>query len=60
MKNYAFDILVEINRKRDVFWDARRLLAILNYFDFAREEDIATIPPNSAIREFIGGSKYNY
>ena len=60
LKLFAFDLLVEINKNKDVFWDARRLLTILNYFDFVSESDLKFIPKNSAIREFIGKSQYKY
>lgn len=60
LKLFAFDLLVEINKNKDVFWNARRLLTILNYFDFASEPDLEFIPKNSAIREFIGKSQYKY
>jgi uridine kinase len=60
LKKFAFELLVEINRRKDVFWEARKLLSLLNYFDFAPQESIEAIPAKSALREFIGGSGYKY
>jgi len=60
LKRYAFDLLVEINKSVNVFMEARKLLSVLNYFSFAREEDISQIPKDSISREFIGGSCFSY
>jgi uridine kinase len=60
LKRLAFDLLVEINKRVEVFLEARKLLSVLNYFSFAPEESLAEIPADSVIREFIGGSRYKY
>ncbi len=60
LKRFAFELLVEINKQKDVFFEARRLLSLLNYFDFSPEESLSWIPPKSTLREFIGGSEYKY
>lgn len=60
LKRFAFDLLVEINKRDEVFLEARKLLSVLNYFAFAPEASLAAIPPDSILREFIGGSRYRY
>jgi uridine kinase len=60
LKRFAFDLLVEINKKKKVFFEARKLLSVLNYFDFAPESSLQLIPKDSVLREFIGGSRYEY
>ena len=53
LKKYAVPLLQEIPNTEPVYSEARRLLAMLQYFD---EMDDSLIPNNSLIREFIGGS----
>jgi uridine kinase len=60
LKNFAFDLLVEINRRKGIFLEARKLLSLLNYFDFIQPESIQKIPARSTLREFIGNSGYKY
>ena len=60
LKRFAFDLLVEINKRDKLFLEARKLLSVLNYFDFAPEASLLKIPPDSVLREFIGGSRYEY
>ena len=60
LKRFAFDLLVEINKRDHIFLEARKLLSVLNYFDFAPEALLPKIPADSVLREFIGGSRYEY
>ena len=53
LKKYAVPLLKEIPNTEPVYSEARRLLAMLQYFD---DMDDTLIPNNSLIREFIGGS----
>ncbi|MBR1539763.1 MAG: nucleoside kinase [Clostridia bacterium] len=53
LKKYAVPLLQEIPQSEPAYSEARRLLAMFQYFD-DMEDDL--IPNNSLIREFIGGS----
>ena len=53
LKKYAVPLLEEISNTEPSYSEARRLLAMLQYFD---DMDDTLIPNNSLIREFIGGS----
>ncbi len=53
LKKYAVPLLQEIPNTEPVYSEARRLLAMFQYFD---DMDDSLIPNNSLIREFIGGS----
>lgn len=53
LKKYAVPLLEEIPQSEPEYSEARRLLALLQYFD---DMDDELIPNNSLIREFIGGS----
>ena len=53
LKKYAGPLLNEIKPTEHEYSEARRLLALLQYFE---EMDDSMIPNNSLIREFIGGS----
>ena len=53
LKKYAVPLLEEIPNSEPTYSEARRLLAMLQYFD---DMDDSLIPNNSLIREFIGGS----
>ncbi len=54
LRKYAIPLLEEITNADPEYSKARRLIALLKYFeDFEYEE---MIPNNSLIREFIGGS----
>lgn len=54
IKRYAEPLLKEIDRDNEAFSVSQELLEILSYF--MPLEDESPIPPNSLIREFIGGS----
>ncbi len=53
LKKYAVPLLNEIKPTEHEYSEARRLLALLQYFE---DMDDTLIPNNSLIREFIGGS----
>ena len=53
LKKYAVPLLEEIPNSEPTYSEARRLLAMFQYFD---DMDDSLIPNNSLIREFIGGS----
>jgi uridine kinase len=53
LKNYAEELLNEIGEQYSEHLEAKRLLKFLSYF---RPIDGSDIPPNSILREFIGGS----
>lgn len=53
LKSYALKELEKISRESEVYTEARRLKAFLSFFE---EIDLAEVPKNSLLREFIGGS----
>ena len=53
LKKYAKPLLESIQKGNPSYIEARRLLGIISYF---KEADGNIIPPNSIIKEFIGGS----
>ena len=53
LKKYAVPLLQEIPESEYAYSEARRLIAMFQYFD---DMDDELIPNNSLIREFIGGS----
>ncbi len=57
LKHYIEPILLEVKPNSKEFSEAKRLLKFLNYF---KAFDDKTIPPTSIIREFLGGSSFNY
>ena len=57
LKNYALPLLKEISREEKEFSEAKRLYSMLSYFEPIEEKDV---PSNSLLREFIGGSIFEY
>lgn len=57
LKKYALPILKEINNSEPEYAEAKRLITLLNYFKPIPEE---YIPESSLLREFIGGSIFEY
>ena len=53
LKKYVLPLLEEIPNTEEAYSEARRLIALLQYFE---DMDDEKIPNNSLIREFIGGS----
>ena len=57
LKKYAKPLLNEIDRSVPEYSEAKRLSTLLEYFD---DMDETAIPNNSILREFIGGSIFEY
>ncbi len=57
LKDYALPLLKEITNEAPEYAEAKRLITLLNYF-----KSIPTdyIPESSILREFIGGSVFDY
>lgn len=53
LKPFAEPLLMEIGAEQPEYLEAKRLLKFMNFFRSIRGD---SIPPNSIIREFIGGS----
>lgn len=53
LKDFAIPLLKEIDNSKPEFSEAKRLCAMLNYFESIPPE---YVPDNSLLREFIGGS----
>lgn len=53
MKKYAYPLLTAVSQEEQEYSDAQRLITLLSYFPEIDEE---TVPLNSILREFIGGS----
>ena len=53
LKDYAMPLLKEIGPEYPEYSEARRIYAMLSYFDSIFPKNI---PSNSLLREFIGGS----
>ena len=58
LKIYAEPLLVQISEENYENTEAKRLLKFLEYF--LPITDTHLIPPNSILREFIGGSIFHY
>ena len=57
LKAKAEPLLLEVKRNSPQYGEARRLLKFLSYFE---PLDGDTIPATSLLREFVGGSSFNY
>ena len=57
MKNYALPILQQVPNNTPEYAEASRLIKFLSYFEPIDEKDI---PSTSLLREFLGGSSFNY
>lgn len=57
LKKYAEPLLLEVDRASSAYSEARRLTEFLSYFVSI---DLKTVPLNSIIREFAGGSCFSY
>ncbi len=55
LKYYAEPLLRRISPKSQAYSEAIRLLKFLDYIVAFSPEEIATVPPTSIMREFIGG-----
>ncbi|MDO4461628.1 MAG: nucleoside kinase [Bacteroidia bacterium] len=57
LKPLAESILLEVGRNTPQYVEARRLLKLLSYFKTLKGD---AVPPTSIIREFLGGSSFEY
>ena len=57
LKKYAKPLLDAIDSNVPEYSEAKRLSTLLEYFD---DMDETAIPNNSILREFIGGSIFEY
>lgn len=57
LKKYALPILGEVPMNSPEYAEAYRLISFLNYFVEMSDNEL---PPNSILREFIGGSSFEY
>ena len=57
LKRYAMPILSQVPRHSPAYAEAHRLLKFLGYFNMIADSDI---PSTSLLREFFGGSTFNY
>ncbi len=57
LKKYAEPLLKSVPESQAEFSESNRLLKFLSYF---KDIDDQEIPPTSLIREFLGGSSFNY
>ncbi|MBQ0076379.1 MAG: nucleoside kinase, partial [Bacteroidales bacterium] len=57
LKRHAEPLLDAVPKYVDEYTDAHRLLKELSYFEPIPEKEI---PPTSFLREFVGGSSFNY
>jgi uridine kinase len=60
LRRYAEPLLQRIHPIDPSYAEALRLLKFLSYFEMIAPGDEATIPPTSILREFIGGSCFEY
>lgn len=57
LKKYAIPLLEKVDNTSKYYGESKRLLRFLYYFRTI--EDTSMIPPNSLLREFIGGATFN-
>lgn len=57
LKRYAMPILSQVPQNSPAYAEAHRLLKFLDYFNMIADSDI---PSTSLLREFFGGSSFNY
>ena len=57
LKRYAMPILSQVPQHSPAYSEAHRLLKFLGYFNMIADSDI---PSTSLLREFFGGSSFNY
>ena len=57
LKKYADQLLKQVKENVPEYAEAVRLLIFISYFDSIPEEEI---PPTSVLREFLGGSSFDY
>jgi uridine kinase len=57
LKRYANTLLKSVKENEAEYSEAVRLLIFISYFNFIPENEI---PPTSVLREFLGGSSFDY
>lgn len=57
IKRHASPLLKQVKENTPEYAEAVRLLIFISYFDAIPEEEI---PPTSVLREFLGGSSFDY
>ena len=57
LKNYLNPILEQVKENRPEYSEAYRLRKFLQYFESIPDDDL---PPTSLLREFLGGSSFEY
>ena len=57
IKKHASPLLKQVKENAPEYSEAVRLLIFISYFDAIPEEEI---PPTSVLREFLGGSSFDY
>jgi uridine kinase len=57
LRKYADPLLKQVKENTREYSEAVRLLIFNSYFDAIPEEEI---PPTSVLREFLGGSSFDY
>ena len=58
LAKYAIPLLKQIDKDKKEYSEAKRLISFLEYFKKIEDENV--IPNNSILREFIGGSVFEY
>ena len=57
LKRYANTLLKSVKENEPEYAEAMRLIILISYFTFIPETEI---PPTSVLREFLGGSSFDY
>ncbi len=57
LRKFATPLLLSVREQHEEYSEARRLLKFLSYFKVIEPDHI---PPTSLLREFVGGSSFNY
>lgn len=57
MREYAEKILKQVPNNKNEYAESYRLLNLLSYFHYVNDKEL---PPTSLLREFLGGSSFNY
>ena len=57
LKKYAYPLLKSVKENESEYSEAVRLLIFISYFESIPETEI---PPTSVLREFLGGSSFDY
>ncbi len=58
LRKYAIPLLKKIDQSQEEYSEAKRIFTFLEYFTPIEDESL--VPTNSLLREFIGGSIFDY